>query len=58
MKRKSYDELFIFRFGTRTTCMAGSVIAGFAIFSSSFSPTLFVLILTYGVLGGIGLGLM
>jgi len=46
------------RFGTRATCMTGSVIAGFAIFSSSFSPTLFVLILTYGVLGGIGLGLM
>ena len=38
--------------------MVGSVIAGVAIFCSSFSPTLPVLVVTYGVLGGIGLGLM
>jgi len=46
------------RLGTRITCMVGSVIAGVAIFCSSFSSTLPVLVLTYGVLGGIGLGLM
>ena len=38
--------------------MTGSVIAGVAIFCSSFSPNIPVLGVTYGLLGGIGLGLM
>jgi MFS family permease len=40
------------------TCILGSLLASVAIFASSFAPSLITLILTYGVLGGVGLGLM
>ncbi|XP_046341093.1 monocarboxylate transporter 14-like [Haliotis rufescens] len=46
------------KFGCRPVCMAGSVIAtiGFAV--STFSPNVEILILTYGVIGGFGFGMM
>ena len=50
--------MFFFRFGSRITCLAGSLISSVAIFSSSYSTSLTMLLLTYGVLGGVGLGLM
>ena len=40
------------KYGCRRVSMAGSVVASFAFFISSFSPNVDVLILTYGVLGG------
>ena len=50
--------LFSFRFGSRITCLVGSLISSVAIFASSYSSSLMMLLLTYGVMGGVGLGLM
>ena len=50
--------LFFFRFGSRITCLVGSLISSVAIFASSYSSSLTMLLLTYGVMGGVGLGLM
>lgn len=38
--------------------MTGSIISAVSIFLSSYSSSLSLLLLTYGVLGGVGLGLM
>ena len=38
--------------------MVGSLISSVAVFVSSYSTSLTLLLLTYGVLGGLGLGLM
>ena len=38
--------------------MVGSLISSAAVFVSSYSTSLTLLLLTYGVLGGVGLGLM
>jgi len=46
------------RFGTRITCLMGSFLSAVAVFSSSYSINLTTLILSYGIFGGIGLGLM
>jgi predicted MFS family arabinose efflux permease len=46
------------RFGTRTTCCAGAAISGLGILSSRFCTTLHFLVISYGVIGGFGLGLM
>ena len=46
------------RFGCRSVCMVGAVVAWAAISLSTLSPTPAVLMLTYGVLGGFGLGLI
>jgi len=46
------------RYGTRATCIAGSLISSLAIFASSFSTSLPTLIITYGILGGVGIGLI
>lgn len=46
------------RFGPRTIAMVAGVFYGLGIFLSSFAaPNIFVLYLTYGIIGGIGLGL-
>ena len=47
-----------YRFGSRITCVVGSLISSVAVFLSSYSTSLTLLLLTYGVLGGVGLGLM
>jgi len=46
------------RLGTRITCMTGAALAAAAIFTSSFSPSLLFLVISYGVVGGLGLGCM
>jgi len=46
------------RFGTRLTTITGAILGGLGLFSSSFANSLYMLILSYGVLGGFGLGLM
>ncbi|XP_005112911.2 uncharacterized protein LOC101848490 [Aplysia californica] len=46
------------RFGCRLVIIVGSVVAGGAFMVSAFSPNVTVLILTYGVVGGIGFGMM
>jgi len=46
------------RFGPRTIAMVAGVLYGLGIFLSSFAaPNIFILYLTYGIIGGIGLGL-
>ncbi|BFZ13913.1 hypothetical protein BsWGS_16952 [Bradybaena similaris] len=46
------------RFGCRAVIIAGSFVAGFAFIISSWSKDVTMLIMTYGVIGGIGFGLM
>merc|ERR1719356_2421458 len=46
------------RFGCRPVCMFGAIIAWAAISLSTLSPNVLVLMITYGVLGGFGLGLI
>jgi len=46
------------RYGTRCTCITGSLISSVAIFLSSFSGSVACLVITYGIFGGIGIGLM
>ena len=46
------------RFGCRPVCMAGAVLAWASFSLSSMSPNVTVLMLTYGVMGGLGLGLI
>lgn len=46
------------KFGCRTVCIAGSIIGCAAFVLSTFSPNVNVLMLTYGVMGGIGFGLI
>lgn len=45
------------RFGPRVTATAAGLLYGLGVLLSGFAPNLSVLYLTYGVLGGIGLGL-
>lgn len=42
----------------RKTCVAGAVLSSLAIFTSTFSPNVYLLMVLYGALGGFGLGLM
>ncbi|XP_046547158.1 monocarboxylate transporter 12-like [Haliotis rubra] len=46
------------KFGCRPVCMAGSLIATIGFVVSTFSPNVEILILTYGVIGGFGFGMM
>ena len=50
--------VFIKKFGCRIVCMAGCIIGALGIGLSSLSPNVAVLMLTYGVVGGYGLGTM
>ncbi|XP_060077419.1 monocarboxylate transporter 12-like [Ylistrum balloti] len=45
------------RYGCRLVCRSGAVIASVGLFISSFSPNLDVMIIFYGITGGIGFGL-
>uniref|UniRef100_A0A0B7BLW9 Major facilitator superfamily (MFS) profile domain-containing protein n=1 Tax=Arion vulgaris TaxID=1028688 RepID=A0A0B7BLW9_9EUPU len=46
------------KFGCRPVMVAGSFVAGVAFIASSWSTNVTMLILTYGLLGGVGFGLM
>ncbi|XP_059482232.1 monocarboxylate transporter 2 isoform X2 [Neocloeon triangulifer] len=46
------------KFGCRAVCIAGSVLSCVAFALSTLSPNVTVLMLTYGVMGGIGFGLI
>ena len=46
------------RFGCRVVGVAGSLLAALCIGLSTFSPNVPVLMITYGFLGGIGIGLI
>jgi len=46
------------KFGPRKTCIAGAIVSAVAIFLSTFSPNVYLLMISYGVFGGLGLGLM
>ena len=45
------------RFGPRAVATAAGVLYGSGVFLSSLAPNVYVLYVTYGILGGIGLGL-
>ena len=51
-------SIFVNKFGPRLTCIFGAVISGVSIFISTFSVNVYMLMVFYGVLGGLGLGLM
>ncbi|RZF40010.1 hypothetical protein LSTR_LSTR002413 [Laodelphax striatellus] len=44
------------KYGCRATCIAGSIIGCVGFVLSIFSPTIEVLMITYGIIGGIGFG--
>jgi MFS family permease len=44
------------KYGIRVSCMSGAVVSCVAFALSTLSPNVPVLMLTYGVLGGFGLG--
>lgn len=46
------------KFGCRTVCIAGSIIGCAAFVLSTYSPNVNVLMITYGIMGGIGFGLI
>uniref|UniRef100_A0A1L8DEK1 Putative monocarboxylate transporter n=2 Tax=Nyssomyia neivai TaxID=330878 RepID=A0A1L8DEK1_9DIPT len=46
------------KYGCRTVCIAGSIIACVAFVLSTFSTSVTMLMLTYGVMGGFGFGLI
>merc|ERR1719412_2938644 len=52
------SSLAVNKFGPRKTCVAGAVLSSLAIFTSTFSPNVYLLMVLYGALGGFGLGLM
>ena len=51
-------SIFVNKFGPRLTCIFGAVISAVSIFISTFSVNVYMLMVFYGVLGGLGLGLM
>ncbi|XP_067128273.1 LOW QUALITY PROTEIN: monocarboxylate transporter 12-like [Centruroides vittatus] len=46
------------RFGCRSVTIVGSIVASIAFILSTFAPSVDVLMLTYGIMGGIGFGLI
>lgn len=46
------------KFGCRPVAVVGSVVAGVAFLLSTMAPSVNILILTYGVMGGFGLGMI
>ncbi|KAG8236226.1 hypothetical protein J437_LFUL016752 [Ladona fulva] len=46
------------KFGCRAVCIAGSILGCIAFLLSTLSPNVDILMLTYGVMGGIGFGLI
>nr|CAD7574695.1 unnamed protein product [Timema californicum] len=46
------------KYGCRSVCIAGSILGCTAFILSTFSPDINILMITYGVMGGIGFGLI
>ena len=46
------------RFGLRPVYMIGSLVTGVSLLASTFAPNVYILLLTYGIFSGIGLGLI
>ncbi|XP_063699919.1 monocarboxylate transporter 14-like [Culicoides brevitarsis] len=46
------------KFGCRSVCIAGSLLASFSFVLSIFSTSVTMLMLTYGVMGGLGFGMI
>lgn len=46
------------KYGCRAVCIAGSIISAAAFVLSTFSTSVNMLMLTYGILGGFGFGLI
>lgn len=46
------------KYGCRAVCIAGSIISAIAFVLSTFSTSVNMLMLTYGILGGFGFGLI
>lgn len=46
------------KYGCRAVCIAGSLISTTAFVLSTFSPTVNILMLTYGFMGGVGFGMI
>merc|ERR1712107_899365 len=52
------SSVMVNKFGPRLTCIAGACVSAVAIFVSTFSPNVYMLMISYGIVGGLGLGLM
>ena len=52
------SSFLVGKFGPRKTCIAGAVVSALSIFISTFAVNVPMLMVFYGVLGGLGLGLM
>lgn len=46
------------KFGARNTVVAGAAIAGFGLVASVAAPNIIVFMILYGIVGGIGFGLI
>jgi len=46
------------RFGCRTTCIVGSIFGSLSFIASTYSNSVTMLLITYGICGGIGFGLI
>jgi len=53
-----FVALLVNVFGTRIVCIAGAVVSALGFFLSTFAPNVFVLMLSFSILAGTGLGLM
>ena len=52
------SSVLVGKFGPRKTCIVGAVVSALSIFISTYSVNVYMLMVFYGVLGGLGLGLM
>merc|ERR1719244_799343 len=53
-----FVAILVEKFGTRLVCISGAVVSAFGFFAATFAPSVPVLTLLYGLVGGAGLGLM
>ena len=53
-----FVAILVEKFGTQKVCILGALISSFAFFISTFSPNIYVMMVTYGFLAGAGLGTM
>ena len=51
-------SLLVRRFGARATCISGAVVACVGLSLSILSKNIGTLILTYGIIGGFGIGMI